>query len=81
MVYCLEIFLFLDLASRRCSWDYSAVGFDFVFFIFIVYKLILDLNKYMYYIVSQFWLKCLNICSGVVATPVCGFMRIRGMKT
>lgn len=46
--FCLETFMFLDLASRRCNWNYCVVGFDFVVFIFIVYELILDLNKYMY---------------------------------
>jgi hypothetical protein len=44
---------FSDLASRRCTWDCSTVGFDVVFFIFVVYTLLLDLNKYMYYTVSQ----------------------------
>jgi len=31
------------LASRRCNC--STLGFDVVFFIFIVYKMLLDLNK------------------------------------
>lgn len=33
--------------------DYCTVGFHFGVFIFVVYELILELNKYMYYKVSQ----------------------------
>lgn len=56
--------MFLDLASRRCNWDYCTEGFDFVVFIFIVYELILDLNKYMYCTVSQNVIKSiLRICA------------------
>lgn len=39
---------FSGLASRRCNWDCYTLGFDVVFFIFIVYKMLLDLNKDMY---------------------------------